>query len=135
MQTGAIINRFDYNYANGANPLLENIVFYRMDQQTQILYALNWGIDSTHVNPDNVSENELPAIKVYPNPANDQITIADAGTYDYMNIYDVNGRLIFVIQTLQRNTFDISFLVAGQYTLELASDERRTARTQLVVTK
>jgi hypothetical protein len=63
------------------------------------------------------------------------MTIADAGTYDYLNIYDVNGKLIFVIQTLQRNTFDIGFLAAGQYSLELASDERRTARTQLVVTK
>jgi hypothetical protein len=135
MQTGAIINRYDYNYANAANPVLENIVFYRMDQQTQILYALNWGIDTIQVNPDNVGETDSPVINIYPNPAVDQITIADAGTYDYMNIYDVNGRLIFVIQTLQRNTFDISFLFAGQYTLELASDERRTARTELVVTK
>jgi outer membrane protein assembly factor BamB len=135
MQTGAIINRYDYNYANAANPALENIVFYRMDQQTQVLYALNWGIDSIPVNPDNVTETDTPVINIYPNPAVDQMTIADAGTYDYLNIYDVNGKLIFVIQTLQRNTFDIGFLAAGQYSLELASDERRTARTQLVVTK
>lgn len=134
MQTGAIVNRYDYNYANAANPALENIVFYRMDQQTQILYALNWGIDSTVVNPDNVPETEIPLIDVYPNPATDQITIAQAGSYDYLNIYDVNGKLIFVMQTLQRSTFDIGFLAAGQYTLELASDNRRTARTQLAVT-
>lgn len=135
MQTGAIINRFDYNYANAANPALENIVFYRMDQQTQILYALNWGIDTTQVNPDNVSEIENPAISIYPNPATDQITIAGANDYQYLNIYDARGKLIFVLQTLQRNTFNIDFLAAGQYTVELVSDNRRTARTKLIVTR
>jgi hypothetical protein len=135
MQTGAIINRYDYNYANGANPALENIVFYRMDQQTQILYALNWGIDSTHVNPDNVTENELPVLNVYPNPANDQMTIAEAGEYDYLNIYDANGKLIFVLQTLQRTTFGTDFLSNGLYTIELASEDRETARAPLVIVR
>lgn len=135
MQTGAIINRYDYNYANAANPALENIVFYRMDQQAQILYALNWGVDSSHVNPDNVSEIENSAISIYPNPATDQITIAGAGEYDFLNIYDANGKLIFVIQTLQRNTFNIDFLAAGQYTVELISDNRRTVRAKLAVTR
>lgn len=135
MQTGALINRYDYNYANGANPALENIVFYRMDQQTQILYALNWGIDSGHVNPDNVQEINRPLINVYPNPATDQITIAEAGLYDFLNIYDVNGKLIFVMQTQQRTSFDISFLAAGQYTLELVSQNHRTGRTKLAVTR
>lgn len=134
LQTGAPINRYDYNYANAANPALENIVFYRMDQQTQILYALNWGIDSSHVNPDNVQETERPVVSVYPNPAADQITISEAHLYDYLKIYDANGKLSFVIQTLRRNTFDIGFLAAGQYTLELESDEHVKARTQLVVT-
>ena len=68
----------------------------------------------------------LRAIKVYPNPANDVITLSNPQNINLrsVSIYDMTGRLIITkdLQAAsQQNTIDISALQSGNYLLFIKS--------------
>lgn len=128
LQTGTVISRYAYAYANASNLLLENIVFYCMDQQTQTLYALNWGIDSTKNNPAGIGADQgTTSLSVFPVPSTGHVTIQseEQTTFELMTVYDQQGRKCFVMQTgnSPRIDIDLSFLPDGAYILELTNSD------------
>lgn len=57
-----------------------------------------------------LSKNE--GVKLYPNPATNQVTVATAGDINLVEIYTLSGQLV---QTETERTFDVSGLPSGVY--------------------
>lgn len=69
-----------------------------------------------HFQSDNtaVNESNIQNIKVYPNPAKDQITISGIETSD-IEIFDITGRLVLKQQITEDQQIDVSNLSKGMY--------------------
>lgn len=80
-----------------------------------------------------VEENETLISTIYPNPANNIITLElnnqlPAANYQLL-IADIAGHILFRSQiTNLKSTFDVSGFANGIYMLELVSDKTRTSR-------
>lgn len=82
-----------------------------------------------------IGESELADVSIYPNPANETITIStEFGSRNTtVNIYSLIGSQVFTSKlTSDVSTLNISSLEAGTYLLELRS-ERDVSRQQVVV--
>lgn len=87
-----------------------------------VLRAFNEEVGNTHSAV--VNANALVSLKVYPNPAVDQLYVTiDSNTKVIYSIYDIQGRLLSASQ-LSSKSIDISNLDAGAYLLKLESDRR-----------
>ncbi len=74
------------------------------------------------------SEDMVPGIKVYPNPASEQVTIRGIPDVDYnLHVFNVQGVEVKNILMKQHSikSFDISELPSGVYTLLLIGDQNR----------
>ncbi len=69
------------------------------------------------------------ALKVYPNPAKNTITIDNSTTIKSINVYNLQGILI---NTSKINTIDISNYSAGIYLLEVENTEGSVSRIKFV---
>jgi alpha-tubulin suppressor-like RCC1 family protein len=74
------------------------------------------------------------SLVVYPNPANDQITIhmdnAITGNVDQISIFDYTGKLIWQsFQYMQNVRIDVSHLSEGIYTAVVQSGDARSCQT------
>ncbi|MDR3338674.1 MAG: T9SS type A sorting domain-containing protein, partial [Candidatus Symbiothrix sp.] len=82
---------------------------------------------STIVSIGNVSAD---AIKIYPNPASDVLTIKSEAPINRIVITDINGRVVFIdkdSQSLGREReINISSLTKGVYVLKLATKDNET---------
>jgi len=76
--------------------------------------------------PDISFENSL---RVYPNPASDQVTVTTASMINYLELYDIHGKLVLK-QTDQ--TIDISTIPTGVYFLKLVSEQGRIATKKII---
>jgi hypothetical protein len=66
-----------------------------------------------------ISENESP-VNLYPNPANEQVVIATEQELQQVNLYDINGKLVFSSTASgTRLTIDTSLFAEGTYQLEV----------------
>jgi beta-glucanase (GH16 family) len=71
---------------------------------------------------DNAIKNQ--ALKVYPNPSNDMITVdlGNLNTKGDLNLYNIAGKRIHTFsQNTQSKTHNISFLSKGVYFLQVAT--------------
>ncbi len=70
-----------------------------------------------------VNENESPVIKVYPNPAYDQLTISlkENSGQVYVQIFDLNGRVIRNFGKFNSRTFqlDLNDVASGLYVVQI----------------
>ncbi len=73
-------------------------------------------LDSTLINTG-ISENRKSQIVVYPNPANNQVTISSDEEIKIIRLYYLDGRLISEYKN--ENTVDVSFLTEGMYFVEV----------------
>lgn len=73
-------------------------------------------LDSTLLNTG-INENRKSNIVVYPNPANDKITISADDEINLLRLYQLDGRLISEYKNV--NTVDVSFLSEGMYFVEV----------------
>jgi hypothetical protein len=67
------------------------------------------------------NQNSKPQIKIYPNPANEQITIQGISKEARVEIYNVSGQLVKSIQS-PSTSIDISQLEKGFYFLKVTSE-------------
>jgi hypothetical protein len=83
-----------------------------------------------------VSETNVPELKVFPNPATDQITIAgldETKRYDAM-VVDISGRTVSDQSiTAASNTVDVSSLAPGVYVLSVTDEYGIRSGTQRIV--
>jgi hypothetical protein len=86
----------------------------------------------------NVAEFDTNELNVYPNPANNQITIVGQLAYDAqaeVRIVDLRGQLVLVSNITMSSTgqvFDLSHLAAGSYIVQVQTTEHISI-TKLVV--
>lgn len=61
--------------------------------------------------------NLLPAISLYTNPVNDNLTIFQEAPIEQLYIYNSNGQL-FKVEPISPNVFDLQFLSPGMYFMQ-----------------
>lgn len=107
-----------------------NVLLFYHDNYGSAFYIDNMNVSETL----GTTDFNANSFKVYPNPAQDEITIvlAHAQVLEAVKIYDMNGRMLKSYQANHiNNTFNIADLTAGIYTLEVQS-ATGTASTQLI---
>jgi hypothetical protein len=96
-----------------------------VDYDVMLTRYLSDGLDNT---TEFANEND---ILVYPNPANELLTIvstADLPTVRSCDIFDATGKLVYQVNSIQR-PLDIANLTDGMYTIRIVGDN------QLLVTR
>lgn len=68
----------------------------------------------------NEAASNLISFAVYPNPADNYLSILSADKISYLKIYDLNGRELLADYSVNKTTIDISALPAGFYVLEVS---------------
>ena len=71
------------------------------------------------------------AVSIYPNPANNQLTISTTIGLDRISILDLNGRLLSVIDRngeIESYVLDVNHLSKGVYFLELISGDSKSIK-------
>jgi hypothetical protein len=72
---------------------------------------------------DNINQLSANKISIYPNPANDKITIQnlDENTSNSIEIFDISGPVV-INQTIQKdNSIDVSNLASGLYIVKVSN--------------
>lgn len=85
-------------------------------------YTLNGLTNST----DEVTD--VIDLKLFPNPASQQITIESESQIESILFYDLMGKQVLTIASLRGNTIDISELPKGIYFLEVYSSEGKAVK-------
>jgi Secretion system C-terminal sorting domain len=71
-------------------------------------------------------ENNQPEIKLYPNPANDRLSIAAIPGMTSFRILDMTGRVIIDQMNFMGGDVDISHLEPGQYQLNVMMGDKKS---------
>jgi Glycosyl hydrolases family 16/Secretion system C-terminal sorting domain len=71
------------------------------------------------INETNFKEN----FKIYPNPAQNTVTIESEAEDISVKVYDINGKLVFNTKKLLNKTLDVSSFEKGTYIFKLLSNE------------
>jgi PKD repeat protein len=85
---------------------------------------------TVQVDPVGVTEVAEMKLNLYPNPANEQVTIEAPRALDTIRIYDLTGRTVLVSESIgsPRTTINVAAFTAGVYFVEADG-----ARVRLVV--
>ena len=92
------------------------------------------GTDIPLVFPEDVRSNLLEVFSVYPNPANDFITVQleDDFIVKTVQIFNLSGQLVFNEQQTTQKQFDVSDLPEGIYTLKVITNNKQGVELLLV---
>jgi len=125
---------FDFaEFLDLANAYNKPVVFFNFgaagaDVGEMIFY---WD-DIEFVNPEGVFDNEYNAMKVYPNPATDRISIQNSEELSNIRIYSVIGSLVYESENVSR-TIDISSLNKGVYSIQATGENGELYSTKIIV--
>ncbi len=119
------------NEATGALPGTATVVIRMKDKNNPTSFAegtVNASGFATSNNNIDVSET-----KIYPNPANDFITISNAEGISSIEVYNLIGRKVKVFTDVtEGSTFDVSDLPKGMYLLRLLDEENDVLITKRI---
>ena len=82
-------------------------------------YSVKFIANSDYLLNNNIKESEIDLL-LYPNPFDEILNIAQEYKYDYLKIFDINGKL--VLQT-SKESIDTKFLKDGIYILKLFNSQ------------
>ena len=82
-------------------------------------YSVNFIANSDYLLNNNIKESEIDLL-LYPNPFDEILNISQEYKYDYLKIFDINGKL--VLQT-SKESIDTKFLKEGIYILKLFNSQ------------
>ncbi|MCQ2285984.1 MAG: T9SS type A sorting domain-containing protein [Bacteroidales bacterium] len=85
-------------------------------------------IKAPEVDTTNIENNAFSTVKIYPNPANDQLTISGSlNGLQEIQILDMTGKVLFTKRTLDndRITIDVQSLASGYYFVRLIATTRQ----------
>jgi hypothetical protein len=78
------------------------------------------------------AETKEESLLIYPNPANNQVTIHNQSAESQLIIYDSSGKLVMqYAMSTEKNTIDISALPKGLYLMVLKNE--KTIRTSKLI--
>lgn len=91
---------------------------------TDIFYL---GFDDVEVTQNSlaVSNASKNLVKIYPNPTSNFIKIQNAGTVDFVRIFDLSGKMV---KETKASDIDVRSLSAGQYILNIHSGNEITSQ-------
>jgi hypothetical protein len=121
---------------NSAYPYLIGPTYYGVVTGAKV----NSVTESTTVyNPaNNVTENQISALKVFPNPANDLIIVQAIGLVQndlVLKLTDIQGKLIATQEILAGSTmafFDVSTLYAGTYFISYTDANGKQSKAVII---
>lgn len=126
----------------GGSPLvrIENVYIRQatQDQTPSVMYfdelrvANNWGYVTPLAQTSSISENDIPGLKIYPNPLNGTIlnVISDNNTEKKITVFDVSGKQI--IDEKISNSIELSGLQSGVYLIKI-TEQNKTQIKKLVI--
>ncbi len=76
-----------------------------------------------------ISEVELEAIKIYPNPASDYFQLTETQEIQQLVIYNVLGRIVETFEVNSGQRYDISNLADGIYLVGMVDRDQQTVKT------
>ena len=82
-------------------------------------YSVNFIANSDYLLNNNIKESEIDLL-LYPNPFDEILNITQEYKYDYLKIFDINGKL--VLQS-SKESIDTKFLKDGIYILKLFNSQ------------
>ena len=86
-------------------------------------------VNTQFVEPLSVGEEEFQNVKLYPNPATDQLQITSNQGIETLTVLDINGRILNSINISASDySLDISSLSKGVYFLEIKSGESKSVK-------
>ncbi|HEY5391806.1 MAG TPA: T9SS type A sorting domain-containing protein [Hanamia sp.] len=134
--TGMVVSKAAVSEANDIN--IENLIQYRFDNSSQILYALHWEPKMNETVEDS-SCNLTMKIHLYPNPYSDHLFINKDPTICkvYLNLYNALGQLLLTGQAINdgRNDINLSYLPQGVYFYDFYSNGKRLLTGRIVKIK
>ena len=77
-----------------------------------------------------LEKNNNISFQIFPNPAQDEITIVSNISFDHIEILDQGGRVVSVHKSTTENKVDIRQLTPGKYTLRIIDQDSNVSATQ-----
>ena len=90
-------------------------------------YACNYG------EPTTVEEIEAPEFAVYPNPAEDAITIETSKNLQEVTVIAITGEVLSKQEIRGTTAFDVSSYPSGIYFLQLTNSSGKASIQKLIV--
>ncbi|OGU57521.1 MAG: hypothetical protein A2X64_04640 [Ignavibacteria bacterium GWF2_33_9] len=74
-------------------------------------------------NPNNISENEIDQVRIFPNPTHGIVKLSniDVNEISSIQIYNLNGQVLMQLENLTTNILDLSQFSDGTYILQISS--------------
>jgi hypothetical protein len=85
----------------------------------------------------NAVDNKLSDFTVLPNPASNSIILNHNGNYNYIQIEEINGKIVFnatLNSNIRSEILDVSNLASGIYILSMKSINA-TSKIKLIINK
>ena len=124
--TGSVVHKSAVSLANDIS--IENLIQYRFDNSSQILYALHWEPKMNPMDQDS-SCNLNMKIHLYPNPCSDILIIDKDPTKCKvsLDLYNALGQLLLTGKVINdgRNELKLLYLPHGVYFYEFYSNGKR----------
>lgn len=79
--------------------------------------------------------NGFESVIVFPNPANDVLSVKGTPGKIDLSVYNVYGQPVMVEQVNRNNNFDVSGLSQGIYWVFLTNENHEVVKTKLVIEK
>ncbi len=81
-------------------------------------------------NPTGITENDVSSVNIFPNPSNDQVVINSEFNMDYIEVFDIRGKLVTKLDVNNKTiTLSVTSWGKGLYIIQVMSDNKRsTAR-------
>ncbi len=91
--------------------------------------------DPTFIEMATIHMNESACFSIYPNPADDQITVSVFGTEEplYAVLTDLSGRQISTVSFQKTTDIDVSSVNQGVYLLTILSKNNKVIKTERIV--
>lgn len=80
-----------------------------------------------------MTENNLPGVRIFPNPSNGKVTVCLPGEMVTVKLFDVAGNLLFE-KTFDDKVMAFEGFASGVYFLEVGNGEKMT-RTKMIITR
>jgi hypothetical protein len=127
-QTIAQPGTYIFNYSTYLN--CDSTVVYNVEwgSETKEVDCVKTDTTSSKPKPSGIEDIDDNGIKIYPNPANDILTIEGNEGKTLVEFYDNNGRLVKSVVIQSTSQINIEDLSAGTYYLNITSEDKITTK-------